>query len=139
MIMRTRFLAIVFGLLMAADSLLATAQDKAGVASAHDELQRIHAPGSIDEQQNRLTQDLQLSASQQNQVRQLLQQHHARIQLLLDKNPTATRQALASQIHAVSEETHHQIHALLTTHQQELEQAMQQRERSGEESRRQQP
>jgi len=61
------------------------------------------------------------------------------IQALLDKNPTASRQQLAPQIHAISDETHRQIHALLTDHQKELEKAMQQREHNGEENRRSAP
>ena len=43
---------------------------------------------------------------------------------------------LGPQIHAISDETHHKIHALLTDHQKELEKAMQQREHNGEENRR---
>jgi hypothetical protein len=74
---------------------------------------------------------------QQKQVRQLLQQHHDKIQALLDSHPTDSRQALAPQIHAISDETHRQVHALLTPSQQQLEAAMQQREHSGTESRRQ--
>jgi hypothetical protein len=80
--------------------------------------------------------DLQLTPQQQQQVRPLLQEHYDRIQTLLDKNPKASRQELAPQIHAISDDTHHQIHALLTTHQKELEKAMQQREHNGEENRR---
>jgi hypothetical protein len=38
-------------------------------------------------------------------------EHHDRIQNLLDKNPTASRQELAPQIHAISADTHRQIHA----------------------------
>ena len=44
-----------------------------------------------------------------------------------------------AQIHAISAETHRQIHGLLTDHQKELENAMQQRERNGEENRRSAP
>jgi len=43
---------------------------------------------------------------------------------------------LLRQIHAISDETHRKIHALLTDHQKELEKAMQQREHNGEENRR---
>jgi ribosome recycling factor len=68
-------------------------------------------------------------------VRPLLQAHHDNIQAVLDKNPNASRQELAPQIHAISDETHLKIHALLTDHQKELEKAMQQREHNGEESR----
>jgi ribosome recycling factor len=97
--------------------------------SARDQLQRIHTPQSIDEVLARLTKDLELTAEQQRQVRPLLQQHHDKIQAVLDKNPTASRQDLAPQIHAISDETHRQIHALLTDPQKQLESAMQQRGR----------
>jgi hypothetical protein len=66
-----------------------------------------------------------LTAKQQQQARPLLEQHHDRIQALLDKTPTASREELGPQIHAISEETHREIHALLTDHQKELEKAMQ--------------
>jgi len=103
--------------------------------SARQELQRIHTPQSIDQELARLTKDLELTPEQQQKVRPLLEEHHDRIQALLDKNPTASRQELAPQIHAISDETHRKIHALLTDHQKELEKAMQQREHNGEENR----
>ena len=86
-----------------------------------------------------MTKDLQLTPEQQQQVRPLLQEHHDKIQALLDKNPSASRQELGPQIHAISDETHRQIHALLTDHQRELEKAMHQREHQGEENRRPAP
>ena len=86
-----------------------------------------------------LTKDLELTPEQQRQVRPLLQEHHDRIQALLDKNPKASRQELGPQIHGISDETHRKIHTLLTDHQKELEKAMQQRERNGEENRRSAP
>ena len=95
--------------------------------SARQQLQHIHTPQSIDEKLAQLAKDLELSAEQQKQVRPLLQEHHDRIQALLDKNPKASRQELAPQIHAISDDTHRKIHALLTDHQKELEKAMQHR------------
>jgi predicted HTH transcriptional regulator len=80
-----------------------------------------------------------LTPQQQQQVRTLLQEHHDKIQALLDKNPNASRQECGPQIHAISDETHREIHALLTDHQKELEKAMQQREHKGEENRRPAP
>jgi hypothetical protein len=116
---------------------LAVAQDNTEQPpSARQQLQHIHTPQSIDQELARLTKDLELTPAQQKQVRPLLQEHHDKIQALLDKNPTATRQALGPQIHAISDETHHEIHALLNAHQQELETAMQHREHRGEEGRR---
>jgi Spy/CpxP family protein refolding chaperone len=118
----------------------AVAQDNgAQQSSARQQLQHIHTPQSIDQELARLIEDLELTPEQQQQIRPLLEEHHDKIQALLDKNPTASRQELAPQIHAISDETHHQIHALLTDHQKELEKAMQQREHKGEENRRPDP
>ncbi|MGC2449914.1 MAG: hypothetical protein WA477_19860 [Candidatus Sulfotelmatobacter sp.] len=107
--------------------------------SARQQLQRIHAPQSVDQELARLTKDLELTPEQQQQVRPLLRDHHDKIQAVLDKNPTASRQDLAPQIHAISDETHSKIHALLTDHQKELEAAMRKREHEGTENRRQVP
>jgi hypothetical protein len=107
--------------------------------SARQQLQRIHTPQSIDQKLASLTKDLELTPEQQQQVRPLLDEHHDRIQALLDKNPKASRQDLGPQIHAISDETHRKIHALLTDHQKELERAMQQREHNGGENRRSTP
>jgi hypothetical protein len=86
-----------------------------------------------------LTKDLELTPEQRQRVRQLLQEHHDEIQALLDQNPKASRQGLAPQTHAISDETHRGIHALLTDQQSELEKAMQQREHNGQENRRPPP
>jgi protein CpxP len=107
--------------------------------SARQQLQHIHTPKSIDQELARLTKDLELTPQQQQQVRPLLQEHHDKIQALLDKNPNASRQELGPQIHAISDETHSEIHALLTDRQKELEKAMQQRQHKGEENRRPDP
>jgi hypothetical protein len=123
----------------------AAAQDNAAQdngtqqSSARQQLQHIDTPQSIGQELARLSKDLELTPQQQQQVRPLLQEHHDRIQALLDKNPNASRQELGPQIHAISDETHREIHALLTDHQKELEKAMQQREHKGEENRRPDP
>jgi predicted HTH transcriptional regulator len=106
----------------------ALAQDNgAKQPSAHQQLQRLHTPQSIDQKLAQLTKDLELTPEQQKQVRPLLEEHQDKIQALLDKNPKASRQELGPQIHAISDETHRKIHALLTDHQKELEKAMQHR------------
>jgi len=112
------------------------AQDDGVQPSARQQLQHIHTPQSIDQELARLTKDLELTPEQQKQVRTLLQEHHDRIQALLDKNPKATRQELGPQIHAISDETHREISTLPTDHQKESEKAMLQREHNGEENRR---
>jgi hypothetical protein len=139
--MRNRPLTLVYGIMIVLGMVRpAVAQDKATQQpSAREQLQHIHAPQSIDQQLARLTKDLELTHEQQHQVRPLLDEHHDRIQALLDKNPKASRQNLGPQIHAISDETHRKIHALLTDHQKELEKAMQQREHNGEENRRSPP
>jgi len=55
---------------------------------------------------------------------------------LFDKNPSRSREELGPQIHAISDETHHQIEGLLTERQRQLSKAMQERMHAGEESRR---
>ena len=111
-------------------------QAKAQQSSARQQLQQIHSPQSIGQELARLTKDLELTPNQQQQVRPLLQEHHDKIQMLLDRNPSTSRQDLAAQIHAISDQTHREIHALLNDHQRQLEAAMQQREHKGEEDRR---
>jgi hypothetical protein len=119
---------------------LAVAQDNgAQQPSARQQLQHIHTPQSIDQELARLTKDMELTPKQQQQVRPLVEEQHNRIQALLDKNPTASRQKLGPQIHAISDDTHRKIHALLTDHQKELEKAMQRREHNGGENRRSAP
>jgi predicted HTH transcriptional regulator len=100
---------------------------------------QIHTPRSIDQEFAQLTKDLELTPKQQRQVRPLLQEHHDKIQALLDKNPNASRQELAPQIHAISDETHREIHALLTEHQKALEETTREREHSGAENKRSAP
>jgi Spy/CpxP family protein refolding chaperone len=95
----------------------------------------IHGPRSIDQELDHLTKDLELTPDQRTQVRPLLEQHHDKIQTLLDNNPKLSRQHLGPQIHAISEETHHQIEALLNDHQKQLAKAMQERMRNVEEGR----
>ena len=139
--MRIRIFPLAYGvMLMLGMAGAAVAQDNAAQQpSARQQLQHIHTPQSIDQELARLTKDLELTPEQQQQVRPLLDEHHDKIQALLDKNPNASRQKLGPQIHAISDETHHEIHALLTDHQKELEKAMQQREHHGGENRRSAP
>ncbi len=108
-------------------------------SSAQEQLQHTHGPRSIDQELAHLSKDLELTPKQQQIVRPLLQEHHDKIQALLDKNSNASRRELAPQIHAISDETHRQIHALLTDHQKELEKAMVEHEHHGEENRRPEP
>ena len=143
--MRTRTFTLAYGVMLTLGMTgAAVAQDNTGdkeaqQPSARQQLQHIHTPQSIDQELTRLTKDLELTPEQQQQVRPLLDEHHDKIQALLDKNPIVSRQQLGPQIHAISDDTHHEIHALLTDHQKELEKTMQQREHKGEENRRPAP
>ena len=127
--MPNRAVKLTYGVMLTVGmASLAIAQDNAvQQPSARQQVQHVHTPRSIDQELAHLTKDLELTPEQQQQVRPLLQEHHDRIQALLDKNPTASRQELDPQIHAISDETHRKIHALLTDHQKELETAMQRR------------
>jgi hypothetical protein len=139
--MLNRPVKLMYGVMLAFGmASLALAQENAAQQpSARRQLQGIHTPQSIDQELIRLTKDLELTPEQQQQVRPLLEEHHDKIQALLDKNPNAARQELGPQIHAISDETHHEIHALLSDHQKQLEKSMQQREHKGEENRRPAP
>jgi Spy/CpxP family protein refolding chaperone len=139
--MRNRPYMVVYGImLLLGMSSPAVAQDPgASQPSARDQLQRIHTPQSMDQELARLAKDLELTPAQRQQVRSLLNEHHDRIQAVLDKNPAASRRELGPQIHAISDDTHRRIHALLTDHQKELESAMVQREHQGGENRRSAP
>jgi protein CpxP len=99
----------------------------------------IHGRRSIDQELDHLTKDLELTPNQRKQIRPLLEEHHDRIQALFDKNPGVSRKDLGPQIHAISDETHHQIEVLLTEHQKQLAKATQERMHAGEESRRPAP
>jgi hypothetical protein len=140
--MRNRSFTLAYGImLMLGMAGAAVAQDNTqdNRVQQPSARQHIHTPRSIDEELARLTKDLELTPKQQQQVRPLLDEHHDKIQALLDKNPTVSREQLGPQIHAISDETHREIHALLTDHQKELEKAMVQREHHGEENRRSAP
>jgi|ERR1700739_196357 len=135
--MRVRLFTVAYAvMLMLRIAVPAIAQNEgAQQPSARQQLQHIHMPQSIDQELTRLTKDLDLTPQQQSLVKSLLQEHHDKIQALFDSNPSASRQELGTQIHAISDETHRQIHALLTDHQKELEKAMREREHKGEENR----
>ena len=138
--MRNRRFTLLYGVTLTLGMAgLGAAQEGRQQPSEREQLQHVHTPQSIDHKLVSLTKDLELTPKQQEQVRPLLQEHHDKIQALLDKNPKASRQDLGPQIHAVSDETHRQIHALLTDHQKELEKAMVRREHNGEENGRSAP
>jgi hypothetical protein len=99
----------------------------AGQNTAPAQNQRFHAPRTIDQELDHLTKELELTPAQQKEIRPLLLQHQQQIQTLIDKNPTAPRAALSTQIHGISDQTHHKIDALLTDHQKQLAEAMQAR------------
>jgi Spy/CpxP family protein refolding chaperone len=124
MVSRSVALACVLVSMLGGAGVAATQADPVQQPSARDQLQRIHTPQSIDDNLARLTKALELTSEQQQQIRPLLQDHHDRIQALLDKNPAASRSELGPQIHAISDDTHAKIHALLSDHQKDLEKAL---------------
>jgi Spy/CpxP family protein refolding chaperone len=138
--MRTLLTLAFSGVLALGITGVAMAQDDTarpqGSSQAHQGIPHLR---SVDQELDHLAKDLELTADQQKQIRPLLQEHHDKIQALMDKNPTLSRQALGPQIHAISDETHHQIEALLTDHQKALAKAMQKRMHGGEESRQSAP
>jgi Spy/CpxP family protein refolding chaperone len=138
--MRTFFIVGITGMLALGIAGTGMAQTNAQQTQEPDHArQAVHGPRSIDQELDHLTKDLELTPEQRKQVRPLLQEHHDRIQALLDKNPKLSRQDLGPQIHAISDDTHHEIEALLTDHQKHLAKAMQERMHKGEESRRPAP
>src|SRR5258708_563340 len=114
--MRNRLFTVAYAvmLMLGVAGLAAGQDDGVQQPSARQQLQHIHTPQSIDQELARLTKDLELTPEQQRQVRPLLEEHHDRIQALLDKNPKASRKELGPRIHAISDDTHRKIHALLT-------------------------
>ena len=138
--MRTVFTVGLTGMLALGMTGIAMAQENAPQPQGPNQArQGIHGPRSIDQELDHLTKDLELTPKQRKQVRPLLEEHHDRIQALFDDNPKLSRKDLDPQIHAISDETHHQIEALLTEHQRQLAKAMQERMHHGEESRRPAP
>jgi chromosome condensin MukBEF ATPase and DNA-binding subunit MukB len=108
-----------------------------GAADWRERMQKNHsADQSIEQQVRRLTKDLDLTPEQQEKVRQLSKEHNDRIQKILDTAPpTLTHEAFTAQVHAISQETHDAVNAILTPHQLELMKAMVSRLDNGKEDR----
>jgi len=135
--MRTFFIVGLTGMLALWMTGIAMAQENAPPPPGPNQARpSIHGPRSIDQELDHLTRDLELTLNQRKQIRPLLEEHHDKIRALFDKNPDISRQDLGPRIHAISDETHHQIEALLNRHQKQLAKAMQERMHAGEESRR---
>jgi periplasmic protein CpxP/Spy len=121
--MRNTLLPLVLGGLL----MLGTIGAATGSNNTPAQIEGFHGPRTIDQELNHLTKELELTPAQQKEIRPLLLEHHQKIQALFDKNPSTPRGALRPQIHAISDETHHEIEALLTDHQKQLAKAMQAR------------
>ena len=106
-------------------------------ADWRERMQKMHsADRSIEQQVRRLTKDLDLTPEQQEKVRQLSKEHNDRIQRILDTAPpTLTYEAFTTQVHAISQEFHDAVNAILTPHEPELMKAMVGRLDSGNEDR----
>jgi Spy/CpxP family protein refolding chaperone len=135
--MKTFFTVGLTGMLALGMTGIALAQESAPQSQGPNQARpAIHSPRSIDQELDHLTKDLELTPNQRKQIRPLLEEQHDRIQALFDQNPGVSRKDLGPQIHAISDETHHQIEALLTEHQKQLAKAMQERMHDGESRRR---
>ena len=89
-------------------------------------------PRSIDQEMDHLTKELELTAAEQKAIMPLLLEHRQRIQALFDQHPSTPREALMTQIHSISDDTHREIDELLTDHQKQLVKAMQARMHNGD-------
>ena len=109
-----------------------------GAADWRERMQKNHnAERSIEQQVQRLTKDLDLTPEQQVKVRQLAKEHNDRIQQILDTAPdTLTYEGFQTQVHAISQNFHDSVNAILTPHQLALMKAMVGRLDSGTEQRR---
>jgi hypothetical protein len=109
-----------------------------GAADWRERMQKNHdAEQSIEQQVSRLTRDLQLLPAQQEKVRQLAHVHNDRIQQILDTAPpTLTRADFTTQVHAISQQFHDSVNAILSPSQLELMKAMVHRLDTGQENRR---
>jgi Spy/CpxP family protein refolding chaperone len=108
-----------------------------GAADWRERMQKNHsADRSIEQQLRRLTKDLDLTPEQQEKVWQLSKEHNDRIQKILDTAPpTLSYEAFTAQVHAISQEYHDAVSAILTPHQLELMKAMVGRLDNGKEDR----
>jgi uncharacterized phage-like protein YoqJ len=88
---------------------------------------QMHGLRTIDQEMDHLTKELELTPAEQKEIRPLLLEHRQRIQALFDQSPSTPRAALRTKIHAISDDTHHEIEKLLTDHQRQLAKAMQER------------
>jgi hypothetical protein len=96
-----------------------------------------NADSSIAQQVRRLTRDLELTPSQQVKVQQFAKVHNERIQNILDTAPdTLSYAAFQVQVHAISQDFHNSVNAILTPHQLDLMKAMVGRLGNGRERRR---
>jgi hypothetical protein len=108
-----------------------------GSADWRERMQRNHnADSSAEQQVRRLTADLNLTSVQQDKVRQLSKLHNDRIQKILDTAPpTLTYADFQTQVHAISQDFHNAVNAILTPSQLQLMNAMVGRLDSGTEAR----
>ncbi|MEA2705947.1 MAG: hypothetical protein QOH22_735 [Gemmatimonadaceae bacterium] len=149
--MRSRS-TLLFGGVAALTSIGCTkAQDKApppqgetqqanALQGASDWRQRMqsghNADSSTEQQVRRLTADLGLTPTQQSKVRQLSRVHNERIQQILDTSPPAlTYEDFQTQVHAISQNFHDSVNAILTPRQLALMKAMVGRLDNGTEAR----
>src|ERR1700756_3288751 len=58
---------------------------------------QMRGPRSIDQEMEHLTKELELTPTEQQEIRPLLLEHRQRLQALFDQNPSTSRQTLRAQ------------------------------------------
>jgi hypothetical protein len=96
--------------------------------------QQIGGSRSVEQKLDDLTRVLQLTASQRREVLPVLNEHRDKVQALFDEYPALSRQDLAPQINVISSQTHREIDALLTPHQEHVIAAIRHRRHGGKQA-----
>jgi hypothetical protein len=96
--------------------------------------QPIRGSRSVEQKLDDLTRVLRLTASQRREVLPVLNEHRDKVQALFNEYPALSRQDLAPQINVIGSQTHREIDALLTPHQEHLIAAIRHRRHGGKQA-----
>lgn len=116
-------------LLLGVGGVAATAQDNPAPSNSAQGQRaggKHHHARDVDAQLAHMTKRLSLTSDQQNQIRPLLVAHQQK-ELALRQDSSLSGDELRTRAHAIREETHKQIEALLTDEQKQKAKAMEQR------------
>lgn len=119
---RNKLISVAFGGMLALCGIVWN-----DTSSAQVDDPQTHGPRTIDQEMDHLTRELELTPAEKTEIRPILLKHRQRIQALFDQHQSTPREALRPRIHAISNDTHHEIEGLLTDHQRQLAKAMQAR------------